>query len=80
MDLDTFMTTLYVWIDDWYKSQMAAQIKRHPGPEAEMSDSEVLTVAVAQRGSVAIGTGGGTLHAKARSAVVSDHALTQSVQ
>ncbi len=47
MDLDTFMTTLYVWIDDWYKKQMAAQIKRHHGPEAKMSDSEVLTVALA---------------------------------
>ena len=47
MDLDTFFTTLYVVIDDWYKSKMISLMKRHPGPALQMSDSEVLTVAIA---------------------------------
>jgi hypothetical protein len=47
MDLDTFMTTLYVWIDDWYKATMARQLERRHGPKPHMSDSEVLTVAIA---------------------------------
>lgn len=47
MDLDTFLTTLYVWIDDWYKAEMAEKVGRKRGPAPEMSDSEVLTVAIA---------------------------------
>ncbi len=47
MDLDTFLTTLYVVIDDWYKREMRVRMKRHAGPSLQMSDSEVLTVAIA---------------------------------
>jgi hypothetical protein len=48
MDLDTFLTTVYVLVDDWYKEQgMEAYLKRHPGAAERMSDSEVLTVALA---------------------------------
>jgi hypothetical protein len=47
MDLDTFLTVLYVLIDDWYKRDMAQQMVRHAGAELQMSDSEVLTVAIA---------------------------------
>ncbi len=47
MDLDTFLTTLYVLVDDWYKGEMSARFKRHAGPALQMSDSEVLTVAIA---------------------------------
>lgn len=47
MDMDTFLTTLYVYIDDWYKSEMADEMKRQHGPAPKMSDSEVLTVAIA---------------------------------
>ncbi len=47
MDLDTFITTLYVWIDDWYKAEMEQQVKRRFGPAPKMSDSEVLTIALA---------------------------------
>ena len=32
MDLDTFLTTLYVLIDDWYKREMSALMERHAGP------------------------------------------------
>lgn len=47
MDLDTFLTTLYVVIDDWYKHDMAQHMQRHPGADLQMSDSEVLTLAIA---------------------------------
>lgn len=47
MDMDTFMTTLYVYIDDWYQREMQTKLKRRFGPAAQMSDSEVLTVALA---------------------------------
>lgn len=47
MDLDTFFTTVYVLIDDWYKQRMAGNMQRHAGAALKMSDSEVLTVAIA---------------------------------
>jgi hypothetical protein len=47
MDLDTFLTTLYVLIDDWYKGEMQEVVGKRRGPKPQMSDSEVLTVAVA---------------------------------
>lgn len=47
LDLDTLMTTLYVLIDDWYKAEMESRMKRHGGPAVKMTDSEVLTVAIA---------------------------------
>ena len=47
MDLDTFLTTLYVLVDDWYKGERAEQMRRHQGAHERMSDSEVLTVALA---------------------------------
>ena len=28
MDLDTFLTTLYVWVDDWYKAHLQSQMQR----------------------------------------------------
>lgn len=47
MDMNTFLTTLYVLIDDWYQGEQQAQMQRHGGPAVQMSDSEVLTVAIA---------------------------------
>lgn len=47
MDLDTFLTTVYVLIDDWYKAAIGEKVRRRGGPELHMSDSEVLTVAIA---------------------------------
>lgn len=47
MDLDTFLTQLYVWIDDWYQSEMRQQVARRYGPPPRLSDSEVLTIAIA---------------------------------
>ena len=46
MNLDTFLTELYVFVDDWYKAEGAALMKRHAGAAVQMSDSEVLTLAI----------------------------------
>jgi len=47
MNLDTFLTQLYVIVDDWYKVEMANVMARRSGPPAKLSDSEVLTIALA---------------------------------
>ena len=47
MDLETFLTTLYVYVDEWYKTEVAQHIKKHGGAEVQLSDSEVLTIALA---------------------------------
>lgn len=44
VDTDTFLTTLYVMADDFTKSRPAPKPK--PGPEAALSASEVITLAV----------------------------------
>src|SRR5947209_4316778 len=46
IDLDTFLTTVYCHIDDVYQMQFAAQKPCRCGHQPEMSDSEVLTIAV----------------------------------
>jgi hypothetical protein len=46
LDVDTFLTTLYVMVDDFCHSQPP---KKRPGPEASLSRSEVLTLAVFAR-------------------------------
>jgi hypothetical protein len=46
LDLDTFLTTVYCVIDDLYREQFAAARPVRPGVEPELSDSEVLTLAV----------------------------------
>ena len=45
MDLDTFLTTLYVMIDDFCQSEGFHE-KHRPGPQASLSCSEVVTLAV----------------------------------
>ncbi len=40
MDLDTFFTILYVVVDDWYRKEIKAHMKRHAGPALKMSDSK----------------------------------------
>lgn len=54
MDLETFFTTVYVLVDDWYKQAIAPHKPVQCGVKADMSDSEVLTLALAGqwRGSV----------------------------
>jgi len=54
MDLDTFLTTLYVLVDDWYKYEGASKLARRKAGELKMSDSEVLTVAIAAQWRVGV--------------------------
>src|ERR671912_1363526 len=46
LDVDTFLTILYVMVDDFCHSQPP---KRRPGPEASLSESEVITLAIFAR-------------------------------
>ena len=43
-DLDTFLTTVYVMIDELYQTQYAPHKPTRPGPAPTVSDSEVLTL------------------------------------
>jgi hypothetical protein len=47
MDLETFFTLLYVLVDDWYKENVQKHKHQKAGSKPSMSDSEVLTVALA---------------------------------
>ena len=44
VDVDTFLTTLYVMIDDFCKTSLPPE--PHPGPQAALSRSEVMTLAI----------------------------------
>jgi hypothetical protein len=44
LDLDTFLTTLYVFVDDTVKQ--LPPCKHHPGPQGKLSESEVVTLAM----------------------------------
>jgi hypothetical protein len=44
VDVDTFLTTLYVMVDDFCKTSLPSA--RHPGPQAALSQSEVVTLAI----------------------------------
>jgi hypothetical protein len=46
IDVDTFLVTVYCEVDDVYQEQFAAQKPPRPGHQPEMSDSEVLTLAI----------------------------------
>jgi hypothetical protein len=45
VDVDTFLTTLYVMVDDFCHSQQESK----PGPEASLCESEVITLAIFAR-------------------------------
>ena len=44
VDVDTFLTTLYVMVDDFCKPSLPPE--HHPGPQAALSRSEVVTLAI----------------------------------
>lgn len=44
LDLDTFLTVLYVMVDDFCKANLTAEVR--PGPAASLSRSEVVTLAL----------------------------------
>lgn len=46
VDVNTFLTTIYTIIDDWYQREAAPHKPRRRGHRAAVSDSEVLTLAV----------------------------------
>jgi hypothetical protein len=46
LDVDTFLTTLYVIADDFCHSLSPS---RRPGPQASLSEGEVLTLAIFAR-------------------------------
>ena len=46
IDVDTFLTTLYVMVDDFCHSRAP---RRRPGPDASLSESEVITLAIFAR-------------------------------
>lgn len=51
LDLDTFLVALYTLVDDYYQTKVAApELPRPPGKRPEMSDSEVLTLALCAQG------------------------------
>ena len=46
VDVDTFLTTLYVMVDDFCQSRPP---RRRPGPDASLSESEIITLAIFAR-------------------------------
>jgi hypothetical protein len=44
VDVDTFLTTLYVMVDDFCKTSLPLDL--HPGPQAALSRSEVVPLAL----------------------------------
>ncbi len=46
LDVDTFLTTLYVMVDDFCHSRTP---KRRPGPKSSLCASEVITLAIFAR-------------------------------
>jgi len=47
LDLETFLTTLYVIVDDLYQQQIKPRLPLRGGPEPKLSDSEVLCLGLA---------------------------------
>jgi hypothetical protein len=50
LDTDTFLTTVYCVVDDWYREHLAARRAPRPGAKGKLSDSEVLTLAALAQG------------------------------
>jgi hypothetical protein len=46
MNLDSFLISLYVYIDEWWKASHPPNAPRKPGRPALLSESEVLTLAI----------------------------------
>jgi hypothetical protein len=47
LDLETFLTTLYVMVDDVYQQSIESQLPARQGPMPRLSDSEVLCLGLA---------------------------------
>jgi hypothetical protein len=46
LDLDAFLTAVYVAVDDLYRERLAPAMAHRPGPKPVLSDSDVRTLAV----------------------------------
>ena len=46
MDLDSFLVSLYVLVDDWWRASHRSPAPPRPGRPALLSDPEVLTLAI----------------------------------
>src|SRR5215208_8307124 len=47
MDLDSFLVSLYVLVDDWWQEhQLSSVRKKKPGRPALLSESEIITLAI----------------------------------
>jgi hypothetical protein len=47
MDLDSFLVSLYVLVDDWWQERHPSSVcKKKPGRPALLSDPEVITLAI----------------------------------
>jgi hypothetical protein len=47
MDLDSFLVSLYVLVDDWWQEHHPSSVrKKKPGRPALLTDPEVLTLAI----------------------------------
>jgi hypothetical protein len=46
VDLDSFLVSLYVFVDDWWQTSHSSSTRRRPGRPALLADPEVLTLAI----------------------------------
>ena len=46
IDFKTRIVTIFVLVDDWYQKEGKALKGKSPGVKAEMSDSEIMTLAI----------------------------------
>jgi hypothetical protein len=54
LDLETFLTTLYVMVDDLYQAHVRPQMPAGGGPPPQLADSEVLCLALAAQWRVGV--------------------------
>lgn len=47
IDNGSLLTTIFVVVDDWYEKQVKKIALSKPGVKASMSDSEIMTLALA---------------------------------
>jgi hypothetical protein len=48
IDMISILTTIFVLVDDWYRAKGQVLLKGKPGAKPEFSDSELLTLMLAQ--------------------------------
>ena len=46
MDLDSFLVSLYVLVDDWWQEHHPSSARKKPGRPVLLSDPEVITLAI----------------------------------